>query len=57
MALEQYEVVKSVVIISKYGPAAMRYPGRKRSKIESIHPQQRRVITAAAVEARQRRVY
>ena len=26
-ALEQYEVVKPVVILSKYGPVATRYPG------------------------------
>ena len=58
--LEQYEVVNPVVILSKYGPAATRYPGRKWCKIESIHPQQRRVVTAAAaavVEAVRRRVY
>ena len=35
-ALEQYEVVKPVVVLSKYGPAATRYPGRIRRKIESI---------------------
>jgi len=57
MALELYEVVKPFVIINEYRLAATRYLGRKRSKIESIHPQQRRVVTAAAVEARQRRVY
>ena len=34
-ALEQYEVVKPV-ILSKYGPAATRYPGRIRRMIESI---------------------
>ena len=35
--LEQYEVVKPVVILSKYGPAATLYPGRIRRMIESIH--------------------
>jgi len=35
-ALEQYEVVKPVVILSKYGPAATRYPRRIRRMIESI---------------------
>ena len=35
-ALEQDEVVKPIVILSKCGPAATRYPGRKRCKIESI---------------------
>ena len=34
--LEQYEFVKPVVILSKYGPAATRYPGRTRQMIESI---------------------
>jgi len=55
-ALEQYEVVKHVVILSKYGPAATRYPGRIRRKIE-YHSQQRRVFTSAVVEAGERRVY
>jgi acyl-CoA hydrolase len=36
-ALEQYEIVKPVVISSKYGTAATRNPGRIRRKIESIH--------------------
>ena len=35
-ALQQYEVVKPVGILSIYGPAATRYPGRIRRKIESI---------------------
>ena len=35
-ALEQYEVVKPVVILSKYGPTATRYPGRICRLIESI---------------------
>jgi hypothetical protein len=35
-ALEQNEVVKPVVILSTYGPAATRYPGRIRHIIESI---------------------
>ena len=35
-ALEQYEVVKPIVILSIYGPAATRYPGRIRCMIESI---------------------
>ena len=35
-ALEQYEVVKPVVILSKYRAAATRYPGRIRRMIESI---------------------
>ena len=34
-ALQQYEVVKPVVILRKYGPDATRYAGRKRI-IESI---------------------
>ena len=33
---EQYEAVMSVVILSKYGMAGTRYPGRNRCKIESI---------------------
>ena len=33
---DQYEVVKTVVTLSKYGPAATRYPGRICHKIESI---------------------
>ena len=53
--LEQYEIVKPV-ILSKYGPAATRYPGRIRRKIE-YHSQQRRVFTSAVVEAGERRVY
>jgi hypothetical protein len=35
-ALEEYEVVKPVVILSKYGPEATRYPGRIRRMMESI---------------------
>jgi len=35
-ARDQYEVVKPVIILSKYGPAATRYPGRIRHMIESI---------------------
>ena len=35
-ALEQYEVVKPVITISEYGPAASDYPGLIRCKIESI---------------------
>ena len=35
-AFEQYQVVKPFVILSKYGPAATRYPGRIRRIIESM---------------------
>ena len=35
-ALEQYEAVKPVITLSKYGPAATYYQGLIRGKIESI---------------------
>ena len=35
-ARDQYEEVKPVVILNKYGPAAIRYPGRISHMIETI---------------------
>ena len=58
-ALEQYEVVKPVVILTKYGPAATRYPGRIRRKINpfAAASSSHTAAAAAAVEGGQRRVY